>query len=99
MHAAVMSVNKRHGYAKSPFDQANLIVQAQSQIMHAYPSKVHRHRIFRLDCLANDNCVFVDRGDPPTGVPEPGNLVLMFVGLAGIGWLHRRKLKASKRVD
>ena len=63
MHAAVMSVNKRHGYAKSPFDQANLIVQAQSQIMHAYPSKVHRHRIFRLDCLANYNCVFVDRGD------------------------------------
>ena len=99
MHAAALSVNKRHGYAKSPFDQANLIVQAQSQIMHAYPSKVHRHRIFRLDCLANYNCVFVDRGDPPTGVPEPGNLVLMFVGLAGIGWLHQRKLKASKRVD
>ncbi len=68
-------------------------------LVHASPSKVHKNRIFRPDCLADDSCVYVDRGDPPTGVPEPGNLVLMLVGLAGIGWLHRRKLKASKRVD
>lgn len=65
-------------------------------ITHVSPSKVHMPKNFKPGCFANDSCVFIDRGVPPTAVPEPGNFVLMLAGLAGIGWLLRRKNKASK---
>ena len=54
-----------------------------------------------LDCTAINNCsvtgvtyqllLEVEHGPPPTDLPEPSALLLFGVGLAGLGWMARRR--------
>jgi hypothetical protein len=37
----------------------------------------------------------VRTAEPVTAVPEPGTYALMLAGLAGVGWVSRRRAKAA----